>query len=75
LQLTADLPPGWQARPPRKIPPTYHLQADRAAEIIAARLDGLRANMSATPRALKAAAESSRATPAAMMARCDSGRL
>jgi hypothetical protein len=35
---------------------------DRAAEIIAARLDGLRANMSATLRALKAAAESSRAT-------------
>jgi uncharacterized protein YndB with AHSA1/START domain len=35
---------------------------DRAAEIIAARLDGLQANMSATLRALKAAAESSRAT-------------
>lgn len=31
---------------------------DRAAEIIAARLDGLRANMSATLRAMKAAAES-----------------
>src|SRR5262249_55050556 len=32
---------------------------DGAAEIIAARLDGLRANMSATLRAMKAAAESS----------------
>ncbi|MGN6176506.1 MAG: SRPBCC family protein [Streptosporangiaceae bacterium] len=32
--------------------------SDRAAEIIAARLDGLRANMSATLRAMKAAAES-----------------
>ena len=31
---------------------------DHAAEIIAARLDGLRANMSATLRAMKAAAES-----------------
>ena len=37
---------------------------DRAAEIIAARLDGLQANMSATLRAMKAAAESSRATAA-----------
>ena len=35
---------------------------DRTAEIIAARLDGLRANMSATLRALKAAAESSHGT-------------
>src|SRR5215469_10395956 len=35
---------------------------DGAAEIIAARLDGLRANMSATLRAIKAAAESSHAT-------------
>jgi uncharacterized protein YndB with AHSA1/START domain len=35
---------------------------DRAAEIIAARRDGLRANMSATLRAMKAAAESSHAT-------------
>jgi uncharacterized protein YndB with AHSA1/START domain len=35
---------------------------DRAAEIIAARLDGLRANMSATLRAMKAAAESSHTT-------------
>jgi hypothetical protein len=35
---------------------------DRAAEIIAARLDGLRANMIATLRAMKAVAESSRAT-------------
>ena len=34
---------------------------DRAAQIIAARRDGLRANMSATLRAMKAAAESSRA--------------
>ena len=32
---------------------------DQAAGIIAARLDGLRANMSATLRAMKAAAESS----------------
>jgi hypothetical protein len=37
---------------------------DRAAEIIAARLDGLRTNMSATLRAMKAAAESSRAAGA-----------
>ncbi|HKA96836.1 MAG TPA: SRPBCC family protein [Streptosporangiaceae bacterium] len=37
---------------------------DRAAEIIAARRDGLRANMSATLRAMKAAAESSHATGA-----------
>ena len=35
---------------------------DRAAEIIAARRDGLRANMTATLRAMKAAAESSRPT-------------
>jgi hypothetical protein len=35
---------------------------DRAAEIIAARRDGLRANMSATLRAMKAAAESHQAT-------------
>jgi uncharacterized protein YndB with AHSA1/START domain len=35
---------------------------DRAAEIIAARRDGLRANMTATLRAMKAAAESSRTT-------------
>jgi len=35
---------------------------DRAAEIIAARRDGLRANMTATLRAMKTAAESSRAT-------------
>jgi hypothetical protein len=35
---------------------------DRAAEIIAARRDGLRAGMSATLRAMKAAAESSHAT-------------
>jgi len=35
---------------------------DRAAEIIAARLDGLRANMKATLRAMKTAAESSDAT-------------
>ena len=35
---------------------------DRAAEIIAARRDGLRANMTATLRAMKAAAESSHAT-------------
>ena len=35
---------------------------DRAAEIIAARRDELRANMSATLRAMKAAAESSHAT-------------
>jgi uncharacterized protein YndB with AHSA1/START domain len=35
---------------------------DRAAEIIAARRHGLRANMSATLRAMKAAAESSHAT-------------
>jgi uncharacterized protein YndB with AHSA1/START domain len=35
---------------------------DRAAEIIAARRQGLRANMSATLRAMKAAAESSHAT-------------
>jgi uncharacterized protein YndB with AHSA1/START domain len=35
---------------------------DRAAEIIAARLDGLQANMSATLCAMKAVAESSRAT-------------
>jgi hypothetical protein len=35
---------------------------DRAAEIIAARLDGLRANMSTTLRAMKAAAESPHAT-------------
>ncbi len=34
---------------------------DRAAEIIAARRDGLRANMTATLRAMKAAAESSHA--------------
>ena len=38
---------------------------DRAAEIIAARRDGLRANMTATLRAMKAAAESSHATGAA----------
>ena len=38
---------------------------DRAAEIIAARRDRLRANMSATLRAMKAAAESSHATGAA----------
>jgi len=37
---------------------------DRAAEIIAARRDGLRANMSAALRAMKAAAESSHATGA-----------
>ena len=37
---------------------------DRAAEIIAVRLDGLRANMSATLRAMKAAAESCHATGA-----------
>jgi uncharacterized protein YndB with AHSA1/START domain len=37
---------------------------DQAAEIIAARRDGLRANMSATLRALKAAAESSPAASA-----------
>jgi uncharacterized protein YndB with AHSA1/START domain len=49
-------------------PGTSYLRAaaerapDRAAEIIAARLDGLRANMSATLRAMKAAAESSHAT-------------
>jgi uncharacterized protein YndB with AHSA1/START domain len=36
---------------------------DRAAEIIAARREGLRAGMSATLRAMKAAAESSHATP------------
>ncbi len=35
---------------------------DRAAEIIAARRDGLRASMTATLRAMKAAAESSHAT-------------
>jgi len=35
---------------------------DRAAEMIAARLDGLQANMSVTLRAMKAAAESSHAT-------------
>ena len=35
---------------------------DQAAEIIAARLDGLRTNLSATLRAMKAAAESSHAT-------------
>jgi hypothetical protein len=35
---------------------------DWAAEIIAARRDGLRANMTATLRAMKAAAESSHAT-------------
>ena len=35
---------------------------DRAAEIIAARRDGLRANMTATLRAMKAAAESSHPT-------------
>ena len=35
---------------------------DRAAEIIGARWDGLRANMGATLRAMKAAAESSHAT-------------
>jgi hypothetical protein len=35
---------------------------DRAAEIIAARRDGLRANMIVTLRAMKAAAESSHAT-------------
>jgi hypothetical protein len=34
---------------------------DRVAAIIAARRDGLRANMSATLRAMKAAAESSHA--------------
>jgi hypothetical protein len=34
---------------------------DRAAEIIAARRDGLRSNMSATLRAMKAAVESSHA--------------
>jgi uncharacterized protein YndB with AHSA1/START domain len=37
---------------------------DRAAEIIAVRLDGLQASMSATLRAMKAAAESSHATGA-----------
>jgi hypothetical protein len=37
---------------------------DRAAEIIAARRDGLRASMSTTLRAIKAAAESSYATGA-----------
>ena len=37
---------------------------DRAAGIIAARLDGLRANMSSTLRAMKVAAESSHATGA-----------
>ena len=37
---------------------------DRAAEIIAVRLDGLRANMIATLRAMKAVAESSHATGA-----------
>jgi uncharacterized protein YndB with AHSA1/START domain len=37
---------------------------DRAAEVIAARLEGLRANMSATLRAMKAAAESFRHTGA-----------
>ena len=37
---------------------------DRAAEIIAARRDGLQANMSVTLRAMKAAAESSHATRA-----------
>jgi uncharacterized protein YndB with AHSA1/START domain len=49
-------------------PGAGHLRAaavkapDRAAEIIAARLDGLRANMSATLRAMKAAAESPHTT-------------
>jgi uncharacterized protein YndB with AHSA1/START domain len=49
-------------------PGTSYLRAvaanapDRAAEFIAARLDGLRANMSVTLRAMKAAAESSPAT-------------
>jgi hypothetical protein len=37
---------------------------DRAAEIIAARRDGLRANMTATLRAMKAAAEASHRTDA-----------
>jgi hypothetical protein len=37
-------------------------EPDRAAEIIAARQDGLRANMSVTLRAMKAAAEASHAT-------------
>jgi hypothetical protein len=37
---------------------------DRAAEIIAARLDGLRANMSAALRAMKAIAESPHTTGA-----------
>src|SRR5580704_17541204 len=37
---------------------------DQAAEILAARRDGLRANMTATLRAMKAAAESSHATGA-----------
>jgi len=44
---------------------------DRAAELIAARLDALRANMSATLRAMRAAAESSHATDARQ---CPSGR-
>jgi hypothetical protein len=34
---------------------------DRAAEVLAARRDGLRANMSATLRAMKAAAETAQA--------------
>jgi hypothetical protein len=49
-------------------PGASHLRAaaakapDRAAEILAARRDGLRANMTATLRAMQAAAESSHRT-------------
>ena len=58
----------WITGPGRPLPGASYLRAaaanapDRAAEIIAARLGELRANMSAALRAMKAAAESSHAT-------------
>jgi hypothetical protein len=58
----------WLGEPSRPQPGASHLRAGtakaprRAAEIIAARRDGLRSKMSATLRAMKAAAESSHAT-------------
>ena len=58
----------WLGEPGRPQPGASYRRAvaaeapDQAAGIIAARRDGLRANMSATLRAMKAAAEASQAT-------------
>ena len=48
---------GGTAPAPATCGPSPRTRPDHAAEIIAARLDGLRANMSVTLRAMKAAAE------------------